>query len=177
MKILRSIDKYLDSFEKRIFLFILFITFYWLWQNIWQLLLFFKLIFITDFESLFNLQAKLSAYESSVFIRIIYCVISNPSLTIQMILNCITTIDILGFFGLMCFIKRYKKIVFLMLFKYVWCLFWLIKGLNSMSVYLVINCLKWLSLGAFLSVGMMLFFWLYQMIGDILEFGKSVHES
>ena len=50
------------------------------------------------------------------------------------------------------------------------------KGLNSMSVYLVINCLKWLSLGAFLSVGMMLFFWLYQIIGDILEFGKSVHE-
>mgnify|MGYP004508708677 FL=1 len=176
MKILRSIDKYLDSFEKRIFLFILFITFYWLWQNIWQLLLFFKLIFITDYESLFNLQAKLSAYESSVFIRIIYCVISNPSLTIHSILSCITAIDILGLFGFMCLIKRYKKIAFLMLFKYVWCLFWLMKGLNSMSVYLVINCLKWLSLGAFLSVAIVLLLWLHHIVGDILEYGRNVHE-
>lgn len=176
MKILRSIDKYLDSFEKRIFLFILFITFYWLWQNIWQLLLFFKLIFITDYESLFNLQAKLSAFESSVFIRIIYCMISNPSLTIQMILNCITTIDILGFFGLMCFIKRYKKIVFLMLFKYVWCLFWVMKGLNSMSVYLVINCLKWLSLGLFICVLISACIWLYTLAELIVDFNKTVHD-
>lgn len=176
MKILRSIDKYLDSFEKRIFLFILFITFYWLWQNIWQLLLFFKLIFITDYESLFNLQAKLSAFESSVFIRIIYCMISNPSLTIQMILNCITMIDILGFFGLMCFIKRYKKIVFLMLFKYVWCLFWVMKGLNSMSVYLVINCLKWLSLGLFICVLISACIWLYTLAELIVDFNKTVHD-
>lgn len=70
MKILRLIDRYVDSFEKRIFIFIIFITMYWLWQNIWQLLLFYKVYFITDYESLFNLQAHLSNYESSVLIRI-----------------------------------------------------------------------------------------------------------
>ena len=80
MKILRLIDRYIDSFEKRIFIFIIFITMYWLWQNIWQLLLFYKVYVITDYESLFNLQAHLSNYESSVLIRIIYYVISNPSL-------------------------------------------------------------------------------------------------
>ena len=119
MKILRSIDTYLDSFEKRIFIFIFLITVYWLWQNIWQLLLFFKLFMITDYESLFGLQAKLSAYESSVFIRIIYCVISNPSLSVQRLLGCINMIDILGFFGLIILIKRYKKIAFVMAFKYI----------------------------------------------------------
>ena len=41
LKILRLIDRYVDSFEKRIFIFIIFITMYWLWQNIWQLLLFY----------------------------------------------------------------------------------------------------------------------------------------
>lgn len=40
LKILRLIDRYVDSFEKRIFIFIIFITMYWLWRNIWQLLLF-----------------------------------------------------------------------------------------------------------------------------------------
>ena len=69
LKILRLIDRYIDSFEKRIFIFIIFITMYWLWQNIWQLILFSKLFFITDYESLFNLQAHLSNYESSVLIR------------------------------------------------------------------------------------------------------------
>ena len=46
LKILRLIDRYVDSFEKRIFIFIIFITMYWLWQNIWQLLLFYKVYFI-----------------------------------------------------------------------------------------------------------------------------------
>ena len=45
MKILRLIDRYVDSFEKRIFIFVIFITMYWLWQNIWQLLLFYLLIY------------------------------------------------------------------------------------------------------------------------------------
>lgn len=72
LKILRLIDRYIDSFEKRIFIFIIFLTMYWLWQNIWQLLLFYKVYVITDYESLFNLQAHLSNYESSVLIRIIF---------------------------------------------------------------------------------------------------------
>ncbi|WP_270498495.1 hypothetical protein [Holdemanella porci] len=51
MKILRLIDRYVDSFEKRIFIFVIFITMYWLWQNIWQLLLFYKVYFIADYEA------------------------------------------------------------------------------------------------------------------------------
>ncbi len=176
MKILKSIDKYLDSFEKRIFIFIFLITLYWLWQNIWQLLLFLKLFLITDYESLFGLQAKLSAYESSVFIRIIYCVISNPSLSVQRFLGCINMIDILGFFGLIILIKRYKKIAFMMAFKYIWCSFWLVKGLNSMSVYLVINCLKCLSLGTFMCVVITLILWLYSIVETIFDYNKVVHD-
>ena len=166
----------MDSFEKRIFLFIFFLCLYWLWQNLWQLILFGKLFFVYDYESLFNIQAKLSSYESSVFIRIIYYVISNPTLNLLSLIRCIKLIDILAIAGIVLLIKKCRIVVVFNGIKYVWGLFWIIKALHSKSVYLVINCLKWLSLGAFLSVGMMLFFWLYQMIGDILEFGKSVHE-
>ena len=77
LKILRLIDQCIDSFEKRIFLFIFFLCLYWLWQNVWQLILFGKLFFVTDYESLFHIQSTLSMYQSSVFIRILYYVISN----------------------------------------------------------------------------------------------------
>ena len=111
LKILRLIDRYVDSFEKRIFIFIIFITMYWLWQNIWQLLLFYKVYFITDYESLFNLQAHLSNYESSVLIRIIYYVISNPSLNMAGLVSCIKLIDIMGIVGLLILAQKYRIIM------------------------------------------------------------------
>ena len=107
LKILKLIDRYVDSFEKRIFIFIIFITIYWLWQNIWQLILFSKLFLITDYESLFNLQAHLSNYESSVLIRIIYYVISNPSLNIAGVVSCIKLIDIMGIVGLLILAQKW----------------------------------------------------------------------
>lgn len=123
LKILKLIDRYVDSFEKRIFIFIVFITIYWLWQNIWQLILFSKLFFITDYESLFNLQAHLSNYESSVLIRIIYYVISNPSLNIAGVVSCIKLIDIMGIVGLLILAQKYRIIIILNGFKYVGVLF------------------------------------------------------
>ena len=117
LKILKLIDRYVDSFEKRIFIFIVFITIYWLWQNIWQLILFSKLFFITDYESLFNLQAHLSNYESSVLIRIIYHVISNPSLNIAGVVSCIKLIDIMGIVGLLILAQKYRIIIILNGFK------------------------------------------------------------
>ena len=138
LKILKLIDRYVDSFEKRIFIFIVFITIYWLWQNIWQLILFSKLFFITDYESLFNLQAHLSNYESSVLIRIIYYVISNPSLNIAGVVSCIKLIDIMGIVGLLILAQKYRIIIILNGFKYVWCSIWLVKGMNSASVQVYI---------------------------------------
>ena len=139
LKILKSIDHYVDSFEKRIFIFIIFITIYWLWQNIWQLILFSKLFFITDYESLFNLQAHLSNYESSVLIRILYYVISNPSLNILGVVSCIKLIDIMGIVGLLILAQKYRIIMILNGFKYIWCTIWIVKGMNSASVYLVLK--------------------------------------
>ena len=118
LKILKLIDRYVDSFEKRIFIFIVFITIYWLWQNIWQLILFSKLFFITDYESLFNLQAHLSNYESSVLIRIIYYVISNPSLNIAGVVSCIKLIDIMGIVGLLILAQKYRIIIILAMSHY-----------------------------------------------------------
>lgn len=176
LKILKLIDRYVDSFEKRIFIFIVFITIYWLWQNIWQLILFSKLFFITDYESLFNLQAHLSNYESSVLIRIIYYVISNPSLNIAGVVSCIKLIDIMGIVGLLILAQKYRIIIILNGFKYVWCSIWLVKGMNSASVYLVINCLKWLSIDGLILVGIVIFLWLLGLIRIILEQDRFVHD-
>ena len=176
LKILKSIDHYVDSFEKRIFIFIIFITMYWLWQNIWQLILFSKLFFITDYESLFNLQAHLSNYESSVLIRILYYVISNPSLNILGVVSCIKLIDIMGIVGLLIMAQKYRIIMILNGFKYIWCSIWIVKGMNSASVYLVINCLKWLSIGGLILVSIVILLWLLGLIRIILEQDRFVHD-
>ena len=176
LKILKSIDHYVDSFEKRIFIFIIFITMYWLWQNIWQLILFFKLFFITDYESLFNLQAHLSNYESSVLIRILYYVISNPSLNILGVVSCIKLIDIMGIVGLLIMAQKYRIIMILNGFKYIWCSIWIVKGMNSASVYLVINCLKWLSIGGLILVSIVILLWLLGLIRIILEQDRFVRD-
>mgnify|MGYP004471465321 FL=1 len=176
LKILKSIDHYVDSFEKRIFIFIIFITMYWLWQNIWQLILFFKLFFITDYESLFDLQAHLSNYESSVLIRILYYVISNPSLNILGVVSCIKLIDIMGIVGLLIMAQKYRIIMILNGFKYIWCSIWIVKGMNSASVYLVINCLKWLSIGGLILVSIVILLWLLGLIRIILEQDRFVRD-
>ena len=176
LKILKSIDHYVDSFEKRIFIFIIFITMYWLWQNIWQLILFSKLFFITDYESLLNLQAHLSNYESSVLIRILYYVISNPSLNIAGVVSCIKLIDIMGIVGLLILAQKYRIIMILNGFKYIWCSIWIVKGMNSASVYLVINCLKWLSIGGFILVGRVMLLWIVGLVRMIVNQDEFVHD-
>lgn len=172
MKILKWIDKYVDSFEKRVFLFTCFITLYWLWQNIWQLLMLLQLVRIQDYSDLFAFQSSMSMYESSVFIRILYSVISNQN----SIISCIKLVDILGVISLCICIKKYRKIVGLFGLKYIWCLFWVLKGLHSSSLYDVILCLKMLSYGAIIIVGIVLILFLYSLVSAILDFRKSVHD-
>ena len=176
LKILRSIDQCIDSFEKRIFLFIFFLCLYWLWQNVWQLILFGKLFFVYDYESLFSIQAKLNAYQSSVFIRIIYYVISNPTLSFVGLVRCIKLIDILGIAGIVLLIKKFRIMVVFNGIKYVWGLFWIVKALNSKSVYLVISCLKWLSLGTFICLMMTSIVLLYTLSKMIVDYDDFVHE-
>ena len=131
---------------------------------------------ITDYESLFNLQAHLSNYESSVLIRIIYYVISNPSLNMAGLVSCIKLIDIMGIVGLLILAQKYRIIMILNVFKYVWCTIWIVKGMNSASVYLVINCLKWLSIGGLILVGIVILQWLFGLVRIILESDRFVHD-
>ena len=176
MKILRLIDQCIDSFEKRIFLFIFFLCLYWLWQNVWQLILFGKLFFVTDYESLFYIQSTLSMYQSSVFIRILYYVISNPTLNVFKLISCIKLIDILAILGVILLIKKFRIVVIFNGIKYVWGLFWVVEALNSKSVYLVIYCLKWLSLGLFISMLIVSIVLLYTLSKMITDYDDFVHE-
>lgn len=176
LKILRSIDQCIDSFEKRIFLFIIFLCLYWLWQNVWQLILFGKLFFVTDYESLFHIQSTLRMYQSSVFVRILYCVISNPTLSFVGLVSCIKLIDILGVAGIVLLIKKFRFVVVFNGIKYVWGLFWIVKALHSKSVYLVVSCLKWLSLGLFISMLIVSIVLLYTLSKMITDYDDFVHE-
>ena len=60
--------------------------------------------------------------------------------------------------------------------KYVWGLFWVVKALNSKSVYLVISCLKWLSLGLFISMLIVSIVLLYTLSKMIADYDGFVHE-
>ena len=52
---------------------------------------------------------------------------------------------------------------------------WIVKGMNSASVYLVINCLKWLSIGGLILVGIVILQWLFGLVRIILESDRFVH--
>ena len=173
MKILKWIDSYVDSFEKRVFLFTCFITLYWLWQNIWQFLMLIQLLKIQDYSDLFAFQSNMSMYESSVFIRILYSVISNPN----SIVSCIKLIDIFGIFSLLICIKKYRKIIGLFGVKYVWCIFWVLKGVHSNSLNNVILSLKMLAIGGIVVVGIVILLFLHELICDILDWKKTVYKS
>lgn len=159
----------MDSFEKRIFLFIVFITLYWLWQNVWQLALFFKMSQITDYTSLLSFQATLENYKPSLFVRIILYFISNQNLNFISFVSCIKLIDIFGILGIILMGKEYKNILFMHGLKYIWSLFWIIKGLNSSSLNVVIYSLKWLSMGCFLCVCLSGIFLLYKLVSCIIQ--------
>ena len=154
----------------------LFVWVYWLWQNVWQRSLVGELLFLSGFESLFYIQSTLSMYQSSVFIRILYYVISNPTLNVFKLISCIKLIDILAILGVILLIKKFRIVVIFNGIKYVWGLFWVVKALNSKSVYLVIYCLKWLSLGLFISMLIVSIVLLYTLSKMITDYDDFVHE-
>lgn len=47
--------------------------------------------------------------------------------------------------------------------------------MNSASVYLVINCLKWLSIGGLIFAGIVILQWLFGLVRIILEHDRFVH--
>ena len=61
-------------------------------------------------------------------------------------------------------------------FKYIWCTIWIVKGMNSASVYLVINCLKWLSIGGFILVGIVMLLWFVGLVRMIVNQDEFVHD-
>lgn len=115
-------------------------------------------------------------YQSSVFIHILYYVISNPTLNVLKLISCIKLIDILAIAGVILLIKKFRIVVIFNGIKYVWGLFWVVKALNSKSVYLVIYCLKWLSLGLFISMLIVSIVLLYTLSKMIADYDDFVHE-
>ena len=91
------------------------------------------------------------------------------------LVSCIKLIDIMGIVGLLILAQKYQIIIILNVFKYIWCTIWIVKGMNAASVYLVINCLKWLSIGGLIFVGIVILLWLFGLVRIILEHDRFVH--
>ncbi len=174
MKILKWIDEqFLDSFEKRVFLFMCFVGLYWLWQAIWQILLFFNLFNLSNYASLFTLYSNLDSYSSSVLIRVIYKIIAGSS----HFLSCINFIDIFGFVGYILLIKKWKISTILLSIKWIWLGICLFIGLQSNSLNMAILLLKILGIGSVLfEIGFMVTI-LYSLVSEIFSLDKSVLKS
>lgn len=169
MKILNWIDQFVDSFEKRVFLFTFFVGLYCLWQAIWQVWLYFNLIPLSDYSSLFTLYSNLDRYSSSLLVRIIYQIISSSN----HFLSCFDFVDILGCVGFLLMVKEYKVSVVLLALKYIWILVLLCIGISANSLNMVIFALKLLGIGSLiLEIGFIMSI-LYKLASMILD----VHNS
>ena len=82
----------------------------------------------------------------------------------------------MGIVGLLILGQKYRIIMILNVFKYIWCTLWIVKGMNSASVYLVINCLKWLSIGGLILVGIVMLLWLVGLVRMIVNQDEFVHD-
>lgn len=170
MKILKWIDNnFLDSFDKRVFLFMCLVGFYWLWQAIWQIILFFNLYQLSDYSSLFALHSNLDSYSSSVLVRMIYKIISGSFY----VLNCINFIDIFCVIGYILLIKKWKISTIILGLKWIWLGICLFIGLQSNSLNIVIFLLKMLGAGSIVfEIGFMIIM-LYSLVNELFSLDKK----
>ncbi len=149
------------------------VGFYWLWQAIWQILLFFNLYQLSDYSSLFALYSNLDTYSSSVLVRMIYKIISGSF----NFFNCINFIDIFCIFGYILLIKKWKISTITLGLKWLWLGICLFIGLQSNSLNMVIFLLKMLGVGSILfELGFMITI-LYSIVNELFLLNKSVLES
>lgn len=141
------------------------IGFYWLWQAIWQIFLFYRLFALSNYDSLFSVYSNLDSYSSSVLVRIIYVVISKS----YNILSCINFMDIFGLVGYILLVKKWKISTILIGLKWVWLSIFLCVGLQSNSLNMAILILKILGMGAILFEIAFVVTILYSLVNSIFS--------
>ncbi len=145
------------------------VGFYWLWQAIWQILLFYRVFALSNYASLFSVYSNLDSYSSSTLVRIIYKIISGSF----NILYCINFIDIFGFIGYILLIKKWKISITLIGLKWMWLGVCLFVGLQSNSLNMVIFVLKVLGTGAILFELAFVVAILYSLVNEIFSVYKT----
>lgn len=90
MKLYNLIDSFFETRSQRhAWLGILF--FGWMmWQAFWTLLVLWKLLFISDYDGLFDLYSRIDLYTSSLLVRMVVCLMSLPSFSFLNILKAVT---------------------------------------------------------------------------------------
>lgn len=175
MKLYNWIDRFIDSFEKRVFLFIFILFLYWMWQILWIGVCFYDLFQVDDYASLFAFYPNLGKYECSLIIRVIYYVISHPVINVLDFLGCFHFVDIFGIVGLLVFAGKYKVEISIGLvwIVTVFVLIWL--GLGSSSLNMVIYWLHCLSISGLIVCGILLIFGLIRIVNRVKLFTNHEH--
>lgn len=80
MKIIRAIDQFFDTFEKRLNWLFLWILGYWTWQVVWVFLLMARLFFVNDQSQLISFMGIMDSYQTSLLVRIAFSCLNYASI-------------------------------------------------------------------------------------------------
>lgn len=108
MKIYNWIDHLFSTKENRRKFLCLVLIVFWIWQNIWQIMVFFQLSKLTNYESLLDFSNTMNLYTSSILLRCIFNFISHKGFTFKVFLN-ISLWEYIGLFLSVIYLISYKS--------------------------------------------------------------------
>lgn len=176
MKIYNWIDSFFDTQEKRRKWVLWIGSLYLIWQLVWLDVFFYKLIQVNSYDTLFTFMGSMKVYQNSVFIRIVFGLISGNHIDflglISSLFNNVYLLDyiMMGICILAaCSRKKGYLIYILACIYFIFLCAILILGLSSSSVFVLISLLKLLS-----SVSLALFtsctlYLLYKIIQSVFR--------
>ena len=186
MKLYSWIDRLFDTKEKRRSCLQGIVALFWLWQYLWQLLFFFSLFQVVDYDTLFEFMTGMDHYTSSIFVNVAYRFISIPTVSfvsiLHSVLNSIDFMTILFLALTLLWTLQTKKkpliwfctlnllLIFVVFVS-------LIIAMKSTSLQMVIQILHIMA-GFCLGVTIVLFMWLlvkfvHSMIKRAIKSGKT----
>lgn len=128
---------------------------YWLWQNIWQVLLFFQLFKINSYDMLLNFTTNMELYTNSVLVRVLYVCLTHKGWSFAVFTKLSFLDYFCGIVAVLFFVfdnlSRYSKWIFGLFAGIVfWTLFFFILAYLQASLMGVIFMLRILGVGSLL---------------------------
>lgn len=171
MKIIRAIDRFFDTFEKRLDWVFLWILGYWTWQVVWVFLLMFHLFFVKDQSQLISFMEIMGSYQSSLLVRIAFSVLNYASIFLAFSWF---DVFVLVFTVFMTFVFHTKTILGLwgsLASVIVYISVFLVLGLKCTNLSDLFQIFHILSIGSLLICGFFIILSLFAIVNIVLDIG------